>query len=120
MLSKFLLFAVKAISVSMIYDILNKSSFKFYLSSSSFCFLFETLTCKNVLTLLIEMFSAELSALLMKISMCENCLVPLVCDEFELIMINLYIMLLFDKNASKLTAVNLNSSLLFKLTDLSL
>ena len=108
-LSEFSSSVVKAVNVSIILDILNKSLFKFCLSSLSSHFLFETSTHKNVLTFLIETSSAKLSALLIKISIYKNCFVLLVCDEFELIVIKFNIISSFK---SKLTAVNLNFSLL--------
>lgn len=60
---------VKTISVSITLNILNKSLFKSCSLLLLFIFFFKILMHKNVLTLSVKVFSADLSVLLMKVSM---------------------------------------------------
>ena len=85
---------VKTVNVNITFNILSKSSSEFFLLLSFFCFFFEILMHKNVLIFSVKILFADLSVLLIKILICENC--------FILIMIDLNIMLLSQSADSDL------------------
>ena len=120
--SEFSSSAVKTVNINMTFNILNKSSFMFYLTLLSFCFLFEILMHKNVLTFSVKTFSAI--NLLMRISIYENFLDSFlflltavifnkmstllsVCNLFELITVNLFITLMFKTLKTVYETVNI-------------
>ena len=129
---KFSLSAVKTVNINMTFDILNKNSFMSHLTSLSFYFLFEISIHKNVLTFSIKTFSA--TDLLMRISIYKKTLnlflflltavifnkisaLSSVCDLFELITVNLFIISMFKTLKTVYETINVEKSFESLITD---